>query len=44
MAAKVAKEAAQEVRRDETGTRAKRYAQCGLADMRARKRMNRCMF
>ena len=33
MAAKVAKEAAQEARPDETGTRAKRYAQCGLADI-----------
>ena len=44
MAAKVAKEAAQEDRRDEAGTRAKRYAQSGLADMCARKHMNRCIF
>ena len=44
MAAKVAKEAAQEARPDETETRAKRYAQCGLADMCARKHRNHCIF
>ena len=44
MAAKVAKEAAQEVRPDERETRAKRYAQYGLADMRARKHRICCIF
>ena len=44
MAAKVAKEAAQEARPDETETRAKRYAQYGLADMCARKQRIRCIF
>ena len=41
---RVAKEKVQEARRNRTATRAKRYAQCGPADMCARKHMKRCIF
>ena len=41
---RVAKETVQEARRNRTATRAKRYAQCGPADMCARNRMKRCIF
>ena len=41
---RVAKETVQEARRNRTATRAKRYAQCGPADMCARKHMKRCIF
>ena len=41
---RVAKETVQEARRNRTATRAKRYAQCGPADMCARKHMKRYMF
>ena len=44
MVVRVAKETVQEARRNRTATRAKRYAQCGPADMRARKHMKRCIF
>ena len=40
----VAKEKVQEARRNRTATRAKRYTQCGPADMCARKHMKRCIF
>ena len=40
----MAKETVQEARRNRTATRAKRYAQCGPADMCARKNMKRCIF
>ena len=39
-----AQEAVQEVQRNRTETRAKRYAQCVLGDMCAQKHMNYCMF
>ena len=39
-----AQEAVQEVRRNRTEARAKRYAQCGLADMCAQKHMNYNIF
>ena len=41
---RVAKETVQEARRNRTATRAKRYAQCGPADMCARKHMKRGIF
>ena len=41
---RVAKEKVQEARRNRTATRAKRYTQCGPADMCARKHMKRCIF
>ena len=41
---RVAKGTGQEARRKRTATRAKRYAQCGPADMCARKHMKRCIF
>ena len=44
MVVQVAKETVQEARRNRTATRAKRYAQCGPADMCARKHMKRCIF
>ena len=40
----MAKEKVQAARRNRTATRAKRYAQCGPADMCARKHMKRCIF
>ena len=39
--AQVAQEVVQEAHRNRTATRAKRYVQCSLADMCARKHMNR---
>ena len=44
LAVPVAKEKVQEARRNRTVTRAKRYAQCGPADMCARKHMKRSVF
>ena len=40
----VAKGAVQEAQQNRTETCAKRYAQCGLADMCAQKHMNQCVF
>ena len=40
----VAQEVVQEAQQNRTATRAKRYAQCGPADMCARKHMKRCIF
>ena len=40
----VPKGAVQEAQRNRTVTRAKRYAQCGLGDMCARKHMNHYIF
>ena len=40
----VPKGAVREAQRNRTVTRAKRYAQCGPADMCARKHMKRCIF
>ena len=44
LAVLVAKEDVQEARRNLTATRAKRYTQCGPADMGARKHMKRSIF
>ena len=44
LAVLMAKETVQEARRNRTATRAKRYAQCGPADMCARKHMKRFIF
>ena len=43
LAAQVAKEAVQEAQWNRTGTRAKRYAQCGLPGMCAQSDMNHCI-